>query len=328
MVPGMSQFPVFTRFICFMGALLALSLTACTASYPRVPATLIQDNVHTGGSLVRFNRAADRLVSGGWEGRLVLWALPSGERLRSWRAHAGSVNGAAFIRHDEQLLTAGYDGRLVQWTLQGGLLRERVSASPITAMALSEARDRIVTGHADGQLRIWSLRTLAPLDEFPVLQHPVKALALNERDGAIAASGERGEVVLLDAKGGWRPLPYGPTDTWTLDFSPDGRTLMGAGWFRLHRWQLPAGELTTLPTEHHGIIKSLHYSADGHTLVSISRQTDSAVNFLDPKTGATLRRFQRHALCGGDVRLSENGEFLASTADDASVRIWDLRSVK
>lgn len=325
MVPAMTTIPVFLFLARVAGILTIISLAACTASFPRIPATLIHDDVHTGGSLVRFNGAADRLVSGGWEGRVVLWSLPEGARLRSWQAHAGSVNGASFMQHDERLLTAGYDGRLAQWSLQGELLLERASPSPVTAMALSETRERVVTGHADGQLRIWSLPSLVMLDQLPILAHPVKAVALNEVDGSMAASSEGGEVVLVEADGKWRSLPAGPSDTWTLDFAPDGHILMGAGWFRLHRWRLPDGELTLLPTEHHGIIKSLHYSVDGRALVSISRQTDSAVNFLDPETGATLRRFQRHALCGGDVRLSGNGAFLASTSDDASVRIWDLR---
>ena len=82
--------------------------------------------------------------------------------------------------------------------------------------------------------------------------------------------------------------------------------------------------MTTLPTQHHGIIKSVEYVSDD-VLATISRQTDSSVYFLDPASGETLRSFQRHELCGGDIAISPGGRYLATTSDDASVRIWVLQ---
>lgn len=305
--------------------LMLMGLTACSAPPARVPATLIHEDVHTGGNLVRFDAAQTHLASAGWEGRVVLWSLPDGQRKQAWQAHEGTVNGLVFLSSGN-ILTAGYDGVLAEWALDGTLSRRFQTPSPVRAMVVSEELGQIVTGHQDGVLRRWAFDSWAPLVSVPLRGHPVKALSLRASDGAMAASDLAGNVILMRADGTTQALPPGPTDTWTLDFSPDGSTLMGAGWFRLHRWRLPEGELTTLPTEHRGIIKSLHYSADGAYLVTISRQTDSAVNLLDPETGVVQRRFQKHALCGGDVRLSDDGRFLASTSDDASVRLWDLRS--
>ena len=82
--------------------------------------------------------------------------------------------------------------------------------------------------------------------------------------------------------------------------------------------------LTTLPTEHDGIINSIQYSANGRYLASISSKTDSSVYFLDPMNGQVLRRFQRHDLCGSWVALSPDEKYLATTSDDATVRIWRL----
>ena len=82
--------------------------------------------------------------------------------------------------------------------------------------------------------------------------------------------------------------------------------------------------LTTMATEHYGIIKSVQYTGKGESLATISRQTDSSVYFLDPLSGAVTRRFQQHDLCGADVSVSPDGRYLATTSDDASVRIWVL----
>jgi WD40 repeat protein len=48
------------------------------------------------------------------------------------------------------------------------------------------------------------------------------------------------------------------------------------------------------------------------------------VYFLDPASGALLRSFRQHDLCGGDISVSADGRYLATTSDDASVRIWKL----
>ena len=88
--------------------------------------------------------------------------------------------------------------------------------------------------------------------------------------------------------------------------------------------QIDPGVLLYLLIKHLGIIKALEYIDDGRELATISRQTDSAVYFLDAKSGEVKRRFQRHDLCGGDIAVSADGRYLATTSDDASVRFWVL----
>ena len=93
----------------------------------------------------------------------------------------------------------------------------------------------------------------------------------------------------------------------------------------LYRWNPASGELASLKTEHRGIINNIQFTPDGQ-LASISRQTDSAVLFLDPLSGETSARFQKHDLCGVAVNVSPDGRYLATTSDDASVRIWKIEA--
>ena len=118
-------------------------------------------------------------------------------------------------------------------------------------------------------------------------------------------------------------LEPAPGAVWTLEFTPDGERLSGAGWFKVFHWDLASGEITVLETPHYGLISGMSYLNDNRTLATISRQTDSQVFFLDADTGVETARFQPHDLCGSNVSLSRDGRFLASTSDDASVRIWD-----
>lgn len=308
-------------------AALLLVLSAC-ASTDIAPNVVVDSAHYNQGHVLAFSDAADVLASGGSDGFIRLWRLPDGTLAGGWRAHGESVYGLAFLQRDRALISAGYDGRLAVWQRDGRLKRERLTPSPITAFALDEARDIVLTGHEDGRVRQWRLADLAPATEWTLHRDYVRAVTLHRATDRFASSGADGQVFVWRAHETPRALAAPPTDARDLVFLPDGKHLLGGGWFKLFRWEVASGALKVLPTEHGGIVVSLHLGTDGRTLASISRQLDSAVYFLDPETGATVRRFQRHELCGEYVRLSANGRYLATTADDASVRIWDLTEPK
>jgi len=310
-----------TRF--YLWIVILAGLAACT-QVPVRPANVIVEDAHTGGSRVVFNHASTVLASGGWEGELRLWRLPHGAPLRMWRAHRGTVNGIAFLNKDTRILTAGYDGYLKEWNAVGGLMRQSRTPSPIRDMRVDESNDVIITGHDDGVVRLWLLHDFSLEGEHRLYRDHVGSLAWHGPSERIAAGGE-GERVFVWRRGA-APMPVASAHAaiYHLEFSPDGRRLTGSGWFKLFQWSLEEGALHAVDTEHGGIIASIQYSSDGKTLASISRQTDSSVYFLDPDTGAVTRRFQPHDLCGTSVGLSPDGRYLATTSDDASVRIWDL----
>lgn len=267
------------------------------------------------------------IASGGWEGAIRVWALPNENLLDGWGAHFGMVQAIAFVDSDHRILSAGWDGALTAWDLHGQRLRTALSPSPIQAMAVAEEAGKIVTGHADGKVRVWSLAELSLLGEHRLHRSAVLAVAIDASNSRLASSGGDGRVLISEFGAHVRELPSPPSDARALAFSPDGTVLMGSGWFRLFRWQLGEGTLSVLYTEHHGLINDLQFSADGRTLVTISRQTDSSIYQLDSVTGATSHRFDRHALCGAKVRLSRDGRYMASISDDGSLRVWDFQKL-
>jgi WD40 repeat protein len=322
----MKTFLLHIRYLFFCSVLLLL--VACAGRPVAEPPFVIRENVHSGGSVVAFSRSGNLLASGGWEGTVRLWQMPEGSEVRHWRAHSDSVNGIVFIDADRQIITAGYDGVLARRSVDGVLL-QRIEMLPAVMHMVADAEsDRLLTGHRDGSVRLWKASDFTLLQKQTLHRGAVKAVAIEPLHTRYASSSTDGSVAVWTESGPVRYLEEPPADAWTLAFSPDGRWLSGGSWFRLYRWNLDDGLLTTIPTEHIGIIKSIQYIDGGNQLASISRQTDSSVYFLDPASGEVQRRFQQHDLCGAYVAVSADGRHLATTSDDASVRMWVLDPVE
>ena len=303
-----------------LAAALLLLLAGC-GSQPQREADIIIERAHSGGSTLAISPDSKILASGGWSGFVRLWDLGTGRQIRSWRAHTDSVNGIFFLP-DGNIQTAGYDGKIARWDRTGAVLQVR-HAVPVTASTIDLRRSRFVTGHKDGSVTLWSLGSGEAVRRIRPHRKLIRSIEIGP-GGLIATSATDTRVALTTPDSGdIRYLQKPASDPRTLAFSPDGRKLYGAGWFRLFRWDLESGEIETLETEHRGIINDIEFTPDGQ-LASISRQTDSAVLFLDPLSGATNARFQQHDLCGVAVNVSPDGRYMATTSDDASVRIWNL----
>jgi WD40 repeat protein len=302
-----------------------LLASACASQQPYERADIVITDAHGGGQVVSFNSSGTLLASGGWEGDLKLWNPQDGKQLHAWRAHADSLTAITFIDNDHKLLTAGYDSTVALWNTQGKLLQRFAMPTTVTELLVDTPRKQVITSHKDGHVRRWQLPTFKAISAEKIHRGLILSLALHLPTGTLASSGADGRVFIRKQTGKWQTLPAPPTDAHSLSFSPRGDVLVGAGWFRLFRWQLAGKQLQVLDTDHYGLISSVQYSHDGDYIASISRQTDSAVLFLDPASGSVKQRFQPHELCGSDIVLSPGQRFLATTSDDASIMIWKLR---
>lgn len=303
--------------------LATLGLAGCNPVEDEVkPAMKIMDNASSGGASIAINEASDTLASGGNSGIIKVWSLPEGQQIAQWQAHDGSVNGIVFLPDGETLVSAGYDGEVVAWRKSGEPIRRWKSPNPINEFTLFPDKRTALTGHGDGWVRIWNLEDGRLKASKQMLSGLIKAIAVSP-DGQEVAAADAGNRMAV-----WRPegdelkgYEKSPTHSRSLTFSPDGQEIFGSGWFKLYRWSKESGKIEVLPTDHKGIINSIQFMPDGN-LASISRQTDSAVRILDPRSGKTLVAYQKHDMCGAKITVSPNGCFLATNSDDATVRFY------
>lgn len=303
-----------------------IGLSACALT-PTTPPQQVLETATVVRTTVAFNADASLLASGEANGQVTVWTVGTNDPPRVWSAHAGSVQGLFFLGR-ESLLTAGEDGTLAWWTANGELRRRQPAPAAIHDLAVEANQELVVTAHADGVVRRWRLHDLQPLGAQRLHRGGVRAVAYHASSQLHASSGKDGAIYLWRSGQAPRALAPPPTDAHDLVFSPDGATLYGAGWFRLYRWRVADGALSVVPTEHRGLIVALDLSADGRQLATISRHTDSAVQILDAATLKPITRLASHELCGTHVRFSPRERYLATTSDDATVRVWDLATGK
>jgi cytochrome c len=131
------------RLLC-LAALLALASPA--------PA---QDLRGHGGPVGALDVAGDRLLSGSFDTRAILWDLTRASARNVTRFHEGNVTGVALLP-DGGFVTAGQDGRIALWQAESRApdFATDPGVSAIAALAISEDGARIAAGFWDGQVQV------------------------------------------------------------------------------------------------------------------------------------------------------------------------------
>jgi WD40 repeat protein len=302
-----------------LAIVFALFLPGCSNLRDAARATVIFPQAHDfGATAVAFSPDSRLLASGGYQGDLRLWDIQKKTSVAEISGHDGAVRALLFLSNNT-FASATDNGKLTLW--EGTRMKAIQALSPITSLALVQGR--LVSGHSDGWVRMWD-KTLQQTASIKLDQSVVAVSAHQDR----LAVGLAGQVLILNTSlktlgvldtGGERPHD--------LQFSPDGKSLAAGNWFKLVTWDLATGERHIHATEHGGLLASVAYSPDGRHIVSLGRDTDSAIRIMDTLHYAVERRYQAHALCGAMIRYSPDGRWLASASDDESIRLYDLSQI-
>lgn len=144
-----------------------LRLVALKAALVFANAALAQGGAGHAGPVSALAAGNDTLVSGGFDGRVIVWDAQAQTARRVLRFHDGNVTAVAGLPSGD-LITAGQDGRVAVWNRDGPApaFVTRHGTSPVSALAVSADGVRIAVGFWDGTLAIHA----ADLTEIAVTQ--------------------------------------------------------------------------------------------------------------------------------------------------------------
>ena len=249
-------------------------------------------------------------------------------------SHNNSMVAVGLI--DGQVEIVDVETRSVTTTLTGSSQGGSLGYPRIRSLAYSPDDSLLAAGLHGGEVNLWSLDTgtfevfSSDLPEGPDLV--VTSVAFSP-DGSMLAAGfgdaQRGVLKRWD-------LSTGTSESWSwstgyvlaVAFSPDGRTLAAAlssgGGSDANTIKLMDLETTGIQTlsGHTNHIREMAFSWDGTILVSGG--ADATVRVWNLETGSSEVVDPPYRVYG--VAISRNGDFLAVSQDDLTIRLFDRKT--
>ncbi|MBH0122230.1 TIR domain-containing protein [Rhodococcus sp. CX] len=277
-----------------------------------------------------------RIASGDYNGVVRVWDSTTGQPIGTpTYDQTAMVSSLAFTDDGSRILSTHSDGALRWWDPNTGQL----DGEPVTALvggsvqstAFSPDGRWLATGSADNGIRLWDLSTPGyDLVGETMTGHTrvVTALAFSPDSRQIVSGSDDGTVRLWDVATHREigdPM-ITPSPATSVAFDTDGRRVVSGGFDgTIRAWDTDLQQPIGVPlTGHDGPVAGVAFSPDGRQLLSAG--WDATVRTWDattalPVTGSAGRIY-------GIGTDTNSHRIVSASADDESLRLWDLDTGK
>jgi hypothetical protein len=214
---------------------------------------------------VAYSPDGGRIATGAGDHTARIWASDTGRELLSLRhlTVLGFVRDVAFSADGLRLATAAGDGTVRLWDCRSG--RQLLKAShdkPAWSVAVSPDGALMASAGEDHSVRLWNSRDgrqVARLDQADPIE-----VVFSPTGRLVAASGDRTRI--WDTRDGREVCSLAPL-SWSVAFSPDGRSLAVGGKEAARVVDVFSGtERSSYP--HGGLVMAVAFSPDGERLAT------------------------------------------------------------
>ncbi len=227
-------------------------------------------------------------LTGGEDGRLILWDLNEGRAISFFKEHFGVVSSANFFGNGQKALSGSSDTSIRLWGLPGFVSTRKEEKTTliqqqqsILAAAVSPDGSKILTGGQDTTINLWStasgrlIRTL---------------------------SGHSGPVI---------GVKFSNQGRYCLSCSVDQSIIL---------WDLYSGRKIRKFVRKEGNILSAHFSADGENIISVSADGQSTI--WDAVSGKELDKIALERRLINQVAFAENKQLNAGPSGFLQLIDW------
>lgn len=188
----------------------------------------------------------------------------------------------------------------------------------------------LAVANADFHVRLWNLQTNRIDGRSPRFNDNVTSITPLP-DGTLLLS-EYGRGLYR-----WSPVADGPTfaghsrETWTVDYSPDGRYLAsGSDDGTMKVWDVATGRELDTSDNHTQTVVQARFSPSGSQLASLCLDGSLRIWEVDTTSGKLVgepRKVDGHAKARS-LTWSPDGQIIATGHNDGNVVLWDARTLQ
>ncbi len=285
---------------------------------------------------IAFSPDGNTIAIGDRYGKLDLWKVGSGERIRDFIGHKKQKVYTLVFSPDGTTLASGSSDGLFIWDVNTGERNLSIQghSTEIRALAFSPDGNILATG-SPYQINLWNTSSTERLGQIYFNEWYNYFIGLAFRpDGNILASQDGRRTLIWDVN----HLTYLATLTGNggknltssaflsgLEYSSDGQLLAGGNELNtaVHIWYAGRTHIDAF-IGHTAGVTSVKFSPDENLLASSSN--DKTVRIWDVSTGSNITTLYGHLDRVHCVDFNDDGSILASCGKDNSIIFWDMSS--
>jgi WD40 repeat protein len=277
---------------------------------------------------VAFDPRGQRLASAGWDNRVRLWDLTTGEETGVF-AHTDYVHAIAFSSDGTLIFSGSKDQTIRVWKANPErkpvtIALNRVGLTGVHVAFSCDSRWLAITGDGDS-IKIFDPATATELFTLPGNGRELKGVSFSPKSTLLASVNSNRTIKLWDAASRTELRTFaGHTGSIKqVAFSPDGGLLASASADKTVKiWRVSDDHEAFTLTEHTDAVSAVAFSPDGKLLASGG--DDRKILLWDVATGKRVRTLEGHTKSIYALTFSPDGKLLASGSEDESLRIWDM----
>lgn len=297
-----------------------------------------------------------QFVTGGWDGRAVIWDRSTGKEIRSLTHGGDQVLAVDWSADGKWIVTGSNDrrnGYIQLWNASTGERIERQFGStdgsgeshvgPVLSISFSPDGESIVSGSDDTTVRLWTTATGKHVKLFFSHLGPIWDVEFDREGKRIVSASGDGTAIVWDLTTGASRAPFTGHDgpVYTAAFSPTGPEVATGGYDRrILIWNpgtlsefnfenLKSPTRKVIPDQdskamdgHSAPVRDILFSSDGNQIVSGS--DDNTVRLWSLETLKDEKTFRGH---NGSVRslvLADDDSVILTASKDNRIRQWSI----
>jgi len=224
-----------------------------------------------------YSSDGKRFYSASWDKTIKEWDSITGECIKTFKGHEGSVNSLVCIS-EYRLASGGRDKKIKIWDIsRGKSIRTINLPAEVNTLCFSREKELLFFGGEDRLLEIRDLSLKKKLSLYPEYNSSIRSISYNPHAGRIAVGGwalwdcyeenySDTYISEWDIISGECVFTYGPVSSCinSLSYSPDGKILLAGDYEGcIQLWNTERGKSIILYKAHPDGVTCSAISPDG-----------------------------------------------------------------